>query len=134
MEGVYDPPIFVPKGELVADAVYFNQVQRVPRWYTPAEILTTVCLQQVILADLLLCNESEGSWLPNTCNKIEARCKGARKVSEYDHSRMLDKISRMDILEFSEDEDDIMDCSGSDGGQSSDKDDDHLSDSEASDS
>jgi hypothetical protein len=69
-------------------------------------MLTTVRLQQVILVDLLLCNELEGSWLPDTCNKIEARPKGARRVSEYDHSRILEEISRMDILELFEDEDD----------------------------
>jgi hypothetical protein len=48
---------------------------------------------------------------------------------------MLDKISRMDILEFVEDEDDIMDCLGSEGEQhSTDEEDNHSSDSEASDS
>jgi hypothetical protein len=63
----------------------------------------------VILADLMLNNELEGSSLPNTCNKME----GAQKVSEHDHSHLLDEISRMDILYFVEDEDDIMDCLGS---------------------
>jgi hypothetical protein len=37
---------------------------------------------------------------------------GAQKVSEHDHSCLLDKISRIEILEFEEDEDDIMDDSG----------------------
>jgi hypothetical protein len=118
----YNPPILVPKGELVADAVYFSKVPRAPRWYTPTvEISTTVRLQQVILAELLLCNESEESRLPNACNKTEARSKGAQKISEQDHGRLLDEITRMEILEFVEDKDDIMEYSGSEGEQSMDE-------------
>jgi hypothetical protein len=30
----YHPPLFVPKGELVANAVYLNPVARAPQWYT----------------------------------------------------------------------------------------------------
>jgi hypothetical protein len=80
----------------------------------------TARLQQVILADLILHEESEGSRLPNTCNKTEARSEGAQKVSEQDHGRLLDEITRMEILEFVEAEDDIMDHSGSEGEQSMD--------------
>jgi hypothetical protein len=130
----YLPPVFVPKGELVADAVYFNLVPRAPRWYTPAEMCTTVRLQQVVLASVTLHHEAEGSRLPNSCNKTEARRKGALRVSEHDHSRLLDEISRMEILEFEEEEDDIMDCSGDDGGEQSLDDDAESSDSESSDS
>jgi hypothetical protein len=60
---------------------------------------------------------------------MEARQKGAQKVSEHNHGRLLDKISRMDILDFVEDEDDIMDCLGIKRDQS--KDDDESSDSES---
>jgi hypothetical protein len=42
------------------------------------------------------------------------------KVSAHDHGRLLEEISRMEIIDFVEDEDGIMDCSGSevDGEQS----------------
>jgi hypothetical protein len=100
-------------------------------WYTPADILTTVHLQQVIWANLVLYEESEGSRLPNSCNKTEARQKEAQKVSkhDHDHGRLLDEISRMDILDFVEDEDNIMDHLGSKGEQSTDED--EPSDSES---
>ncbi len=127
----YNPPIIVPKGGLVADVEYFNQVPRTQRWYTPTNICTTVRLQQVTLADLTLHDELGGSRLRNTCNKAEARRKGAQRLSEHDHSRLLDEISRMEILEFDEDEDDIMDCSDSEEGEES-MDDDESSDSESS--
>jgi hypothetical protein len=81
---------------------------------------------------LTLFDEMEGSRLPNTCNKTEARRKGAQKVSNHDHGRLLDEISRMEILEFVEEEDDIMDCSGGEGEES--MDDDESSDSESSES
>jgi hypothetical protein len=75
----------------------------------------------VILADLMLDNELEGSLLSNTFNKMEARHKGAQKeVSEHDHGCLLDEISTMDILDFVEDEEDIMDWLGSKGEQSMD--------------
>jgi hypothetical protein len=74
----------------------------------------------------MLYNELEGSRLPNTCNKME----GAQKVFEHDHtSHLLDEISRMDIMDFVEDEDDIMDCLGSKGEQF--RDDAESSDSES---
>ena len=80
-----------------------------------------VRLQQVILSDLHLSEESEDTRLPNTCNKTEARSKGAQKISEQDHGRLLDEITRMEILDFVEDEDDILDYSGSEGEQSDDE-------------
>jgi hypothetical protein len=81
---------------------------------------------------LTLHNKSEGSRLPNSCNKTEARRKGALKLSEPDHSHLLDEISQVEILGFVEEEDDIMDCSESDGEQS--LDDAESSDSESSES
>jgi hypothetical protein len=87
----------------------------------------------VIVASLALHHKSEGSRLPNSCNKTEARRKGALKVSKHDHGRLLDEISIMEILNFVEEEDDIRDCSRSDGEQSLD-DDTESSDSETSDS
>jgi hypothetical protein len=89
--------------------------------HTQAFSCAAVRLQQVILEDLILCDESEDSRLPNTCNKTQARNKGAQKISEQDHGRLLDEITRMEMLEFVEDEDDIMDYSGSEGEQSIDE-------------
>jgi hypothetical protein len=98
------------------------------------DMCTTVRLQQVIVADLKLQNESDGSRLPNSCNKTEARRKGASKLSEPDHGRLLDEISRMEILDFVEEEDDIMDCSGSEEEEQQSMDDDESLASESSES
>ena len=48
---------------------------------------------------------------------MEARRKGALRISEHDHGCLLDEISRMEIIDFVEDEDDIRDFSGSDDGE-----------------
>jgi hypothetical protein len=71
---------------------------------------------------MTLHDELGGSRLPNTCNKTEARHKGAQRVSNHDNSRLLEEISRMEILKFDEDEDRIMDCLGNKGEQSIDDD------------
>jgi hypothetical protein len=65
----YDPPILVPKEELVVDAEYFSKVARAPCWYIPVPVSTNVHLQRVILEDLILYDESEASRLPNACKK-----------------------------------------------------------------
>jgi hypothetical protein len=53
-------------------------------------------------------------------------------ISEQDHGRLLDEITRVEILEFAEAEDDIMDYSGSEGEQSMDDDEQLMYDDEQS--
>jgi hypothetical protein len=89
-------------------------------------------LQQVILEDLILYDESEADRLPNACNKTEGRNKGAQRIFEQDHGRLLDEITRMEILEFVEAEDAIMDYSGSEGEQPMDDDEHSMDDDEQS--
>jgi hypothetical protein len=79
---------------------YFSQVPRATRHASPHNIASTACLQKVTVADSMLHDELESSWLSNTCNKMEARCKGAQKVSKQDHGCRLDEVSRMEILEY----------------------------------
>jgi hypothetical protein len=117
----HDPPILVPNRELVVDAMCFEKAPRAPGWCTRVPMSANVRLRQVILADLILHDESEDSRLPNACNKTEARNEGAQKMSKQDHGHPLNEITRMEMLEFVEDEDDIMDCSGSKGKQSIDE-------------
>jgi hypothetical protein len=83
---------------------------------------------RVALTELMLYDDLEGSRLPYTCNETKTRCKGVQKESK-DHAHLIDEISRMEILEFDEDDDNIMDCSGSEGEQSMDG---ESSDSESS--
>jgi hypothetical protein len=101
----FDQPILLKSREMVVRAKYFNKVRRATRWYTPSTILTTVWLQQVLIADLEIQPESPTSKLPNTCNKVAARSKGARKSYENDHDKIVDAIAHRAILDFYEEED-----------------------------
>ncbi len=88
-------------------AKYYNKVPRATRWYTPSTtLLTTVRLQQVLVANLEIHTESTTSKLPNTCNKVAARSKGARMINVNDHEKIVDEIARRAILDFYEEEDD----------------------------
>jgi hypothetical protein len=69
-------------------------------------LLTTVRLQQVLVVNLKIHTESTTSKLPNTCNKVAARSKGARMINVNDHEKIVDKIARRAILDFYEEEDD----------------------------
>ena len=118
----YEPLIFVPKGELICNAAYFNKVPRAPPWYTLSSNTTKVCLCQVLAADVTLVEESTANAiiLPNTCNQREARMLGARKL--VSHDSLLDEIMRRAVIKFVEEEDDVMDCSDDDDWVSSDED------------
>jgi hypothetical protein len=103
----YDPPIVLKRGERVVRAKYYNKVPRATRWYTPSNLLTTVRLQQVLVANLEIQSESTTtSKLPNTCNKVAARRKGARMMDKIDHEKIVDEIARRAILDFYEEEED----------------------------
>jgi hypothetical protein len=74
----FEPPIVLKRGEGVVRAKYYNKVPRATRWYTPSTtLLITVRLQQVLVANLEIHPKSTTSKLPNTCNKVAARSKGA---------------------------------------------------------
>jgi hypothetical protein len=117
----YAPPIFVPKGETVCDARYWIKVPRAPQWYTLSSDTTKVRLCQVLASDVRLVEESavEEILLPKTCNRSQARTLEARKV--ICHEALLDEITRRDVIEFVEEEDDVMDRSDDDVLVSSDK-------------
>jgi ABC-type Zn2+ transport system substrate-binding protein/surface adhesin len=90
----------------VVRAKYYNKVLWATRWYTPLEtLLTTVQLQQVLDANLVICFQWTTSKLPNTCNKVAARSKGAQMIIENDHKKIVDKIACCAILDFYEEED-----------------------------
>jgi hypothetical protein len=107
----YAPPIFVPKGETVCDARYWMKVRRAPKWYTLSVDKTKVRLCQRLSSNVRLVEESEaeGFMLPKTCNRSQARRLQGRKVMS--HESLLDEITRRDVIEFIEEEDDVLEHS-----------------------
>ena len=48
-------------------------------------------------------DESNTCQLPRTCNIAAAQGKGAKRISDLSHERILDGINRRDALDFEED-------------------------------
>jgi hypothetical protein len=92
----------IAAGDLVCPAVYLNPVGRARLWYTESAVDVIVRLQHAVVGNLELENESENCRLPRTCNIGQARAKGARRISDMSHERILDEVNRRDELAFEE--------------------------------
>jgi hypothetical protein len=107
----YTPPQRVEQGEYLCDAVYLNKVPGARLWYTPSSDHTKVRISQLLATNLSLESESEANPLPNNCQKVEARRLGAKKVTIESHLGLLDEISRREIIQIEEDDDDVLENS-----------------------
>ena len=109
-------------GELVCDGSYLNPVGRARNWYTADNDVVTIRVQHVVAACLDLQKPSDEVKLPSTCNRSEATRKGATRLSDDSHLKILDEINRRDVLDYEEDDDssDNDSDSCSDGEESSD--------------
>jgi hypothetical protein len=97
----YDPPIIIPKGELVCDAKYWSKVPGARQWYVPEEdSMTVVRVKQVIAPDIELLAISANVKLPNTCNKRAATTKQSKKIATTEHKTILDEISQREALDY----------------------------------
>jgi hypothetical protein len=104
----FEPPIVLKRGERVVRAKYYNKVPQATRWYTPSTtLLTTVRLQQVLVVNLEIHPKLTTSKLPNTCNKVSARSKGAQMINVNDNEKIVDAIARHE--EEDEDEEEAED-------------------------
>jgi hypothetical protein len=90
-------------GDLVCEANYLNPVGRARLWYTESEEVALVRLQHTVDGNLHLIGESNSCRLPRTCNVSWAREKGAKRIADLSHERILDEINRRDSLAFEED-------------------------------
>ena len=97
------------------------KVPRAPQWYTLSDDKTKVRLCQVLASNVRLVEESaaEEITLPKTCNRSQARTLQARKV--LSHESLLDEITRRDVIEFIEEEDDVLERSDDDAPVTSDE-------------
>ncbi len=59
-------------GTMVADMLYFNQVERATHWYTQSNMTTVVEVRYVLLTGFQLQPISETNKLPTACNRREA--------------------------------------------------------------
>jgi hypothetical protein len=96
-------------GTMVADVLYFNQVERARHWYTQSNMTTVVEVRYVLLTGFQLQPLSEANKLPTACNWKEAAQKKAVKVTLLDHEVIMEEAGKQDKLEYNDDDDDNSD-------------------------
>ncbi len=92
-------------GKMVADMIYFNQVQRARHWYTQSNMTTVVEERYVLLTGFQLQPISETNKLPMACNRKVAAQKKAVKVMLLDHEVIMEEAGKQDRLEYDVDND-----------------------------
>jgi hypothetical protein len=105
----YNPPIKLNAGELVCEATYMETVNGTKNWWYPVEDLILVRLQQVLAANLDLSEISEDNPMPRGMraqSRMVAREKGAKKIENEEHDKLLDEIARRQALNYIEETDD----------------------------
>ena len=83
-------------GTMVADMLYFNQVERARHWYTQSNMTTVVEVRYVLLTGFQLQPISETNKLPTACNRKEAAQKKAVKVTLLDHEVIMEEAGKWD--------------------------------------
>jgi hypothetical protein len=106
----YEPPIHLPIGELVCNAIYLDWIPGAKRWWYETELLVTVRLQQVLMADLTLLPMSAQNK-PGGASRRLVTEQHAKKLNVEDHLRLIDEIGRRAIAEHYEEDNDIGEAS-----------------------
>ena len=83
-------------GTMVADMLYFNQVERARHWYTQSNMTTVVEVRYVLLTGFQLQPISETNKLPMACNRKDAAQKKAVKVMLLDHEVIMEEAGKWD--------------------------------------
>ena len=96
----------IPAGTIVANALYFNRVQRAPHWYTPSGMTTMVKVKYVMRTGLQLQPISTTNALTLACMRAEATRKKAMKVLPLDHETIMEEASKRDRLEYNKNDND----------------------------
>jgi hypothetical protein len=102
----YDPPIHLPIGELVCDAIYLERIPGAKTWWYKTELAVTVRLQQVLMTDLKLLPMSQQNK-PGSASRRLVTEQQAKKLTEEGHLRLVDEIGRRNIADHYEEENDI---------------------------
>jgi hypothetical protein len=104
-----DSGTFIPGGEIVCDATYYQKVPRAKHWYIPEKsetgenLKTIVRMKHVLAPDLYLLEVSNQNKLPNTCNKRQILLLNPIRIAEHDHDWIHDEIARREEMDYEED-------------------------------
>ena len=87
-------------GRMVANIIYFNQVERARHWYTQSNMTTVVEVRYVLLTGFQLQPISKTNKLPTACNRKDTAQKKAVKVMLLDHEVIMEEAGKRDQLEY----------------------------------
>ena len=97
-------------GTMVANMLYFNQVERTRHWYTQSNMTTVVEVRYVLLTGFQLQPiSSKTNKLPTACNRKDAAQKKAVKVMLLDHEVIMEEAGKRNRLEYDVNNDDDSD-------------------------
>jgi hypothetical protein len=92
-------------GRMVANILYFNQVERARHWYTQSNTMTVVEVRYVLLTGFQLQPISKTNKLPTACNRKDTAQKKAVKVMLLDHEVIMEETGKRYQLEYNVDND-----------------------------
>ena len=69
----------------LADAIFYNKVERAPYWYTLSSVITVIEVGYVLQTGFQMDDISPENQLPRTCNRMKATRQKAKRVSILDH-------------------------------------------------
>ena len=83
-------------GTMVANLLYFNQVERARHWHTQSNMTTVVEVRYVLLTGFQLQPISETNTLLTVCNRKDAAQKKAVKVMLLVHEVIMEEVGQRD--------------------------------------
>jgi hypothetical protein len=83
-------------GMMVADMLYFNQVEGARHWYTQSNMTTVMEVRYVLLTGFQLQPISKTKKLPTACNRKDAAQKKAVKVMLLVHEVIMEEAGKRD--------------------------------------
>jgi len=96
-------------GTMVANMLYFNQVEHTRHRYTQSNMMTVVEVRYVLLTGFQLQPISETNKLTTVCNRKDAAQKKAVKVMLLDHEVIMEEAGKRNRLEYDVNNDDDSD-------------------------
>jgi hypothetical protein len=111
-------------GDWICEGRWLNRVEHARYWYTVGDTVVTVCMKNVLHADLAMTPISVNNPLPRLHPTVQDQVVplNPHKMRSTDHDFMMDEISRRDAMNFEEEVISSEDDTNSNGDEDSDDD------------
>jgi hypothetical protein len=105
------------RGDWICEGRWLDRVERAKYWYTVGDTVVTVCMKNVLHADLAMTPISVNNPLPRLHPTVRDQVvpSNPHKMRSIDHDLRMDEISRRDAMNFEEEVISSDDDTNSDG-------------------